>query len=67
VSRVKRIYLYTLKNNDWVEIGSGAFDTGMKDPTKTDFKKLVIKTGKKKFKVCDFVDGKITWQSFEMK
>ena len=66
-SRYKSLCVYSLKNDKWDEIALAGFDIGTKDPEKIKFEDLVKKTGKNKFKVCEFMEGKTTWKSYTMK
>ncbi|POY37974.1 hypothetical protein C3K47_05470 [Solitalea longa] len=67
VSRYKSLRIYSLKNNSWNEIGTSTFDIQTQDPTTIQFEKLVKKTSKNKFTICEFNDGKTEWIEQTMK
>ena len=61
VSRYKSLKIYSLKNNSWEELCTTTFDIQTQDPTNVLFDKLVKKTSKNKFKICEFNEGKTYW------
>ncbi|MBC7382788.1 MAG: hypothetical protein H7296_07295 [Bacteroidia bacterium] len=67
VSRYKSLRIYSLKNNSWKEIGASTFDIQTQYPTTVQFKKLVKKTSKNKFKIYAFNEGKTEWVEQTMK
>lgn len=66
-SRYKSLRVYSLKNDEWKQIGISDFDILTQDPDKIDMSKLVKKTGYKKFKMCNFLEGKKYWEVTKMK
>jgi len=65
VSRYKSLRIYTLKDNDWKEIGTSDFDVLTQDPSKVNYSDLVRKISKNKFEICNFWDGKTEWRMLE--
>ena len=65
--RYKSLKIYTLKNSEWKEIGTSDFDVLTQDPTKVQFDKLVKKIAKNQFSICNFSEGKTTWEVIKMK
>ncbi|RWY48001.1 hypothetical protein [Mucilaginibacter gilvus] len=66
-SRFKALNIYSLQQNEWVKIAESTFDIFTKDPGKVKFNTLVRKIKKGEFKVCNFNDGKTTWETITMK
>jgi hypothetical protein len=65
-SRYKSLRIYSLKQNNWKEIGTSDFDVLTQDPTKVKFSDLVRKVSKKKFKICNFIEGETKWKTITM-
>jgi hypothetical protein len=65
--RDKSLIIYSLKQNNWKEIGTSDFDVLTQDPTKVKFENLVIKINKNKFKICNFIDGEKKWETINIK
>jgi hypothetical protein len=55
VSRYKSLIAYSLKNNNWREIGSCTFDSFISNPKK---EKRIRKIGKGKFEMLEIVEQK---------
>ena len=66
-SRYKGLKIFSLKKGKWEQIGDSDFDLFTQDPTKVRFEQLVKKISKGKFKICNFLDGKTSWQTITMK
>lgn len=66
-SRYKVLKIFSLKNGEWEQIGDSDFDIFTQDPSKAKFDQLVKKISKGKFKICNFLDGKTSWQTISMK
>src|SRR5690554_5103222 len=49
VSRYKSLKIYTLKENEWKEIGTSVFDIYTQDPSEVNYSDLVRKISKNKF------------------
>jgi hypothetical protein len=65
-SRYKALVIYSLKNGGWKRIGDSIFDIATRDPGKVQFDQLVKKISKRKFKICNFVDGQTKWETIRM-
>jgi hypothetical protein len=65
--RYKSLRIYSLKQNNWKEIGTSDFDILTQDPTQVNFRNLVRKISKKKFKICNFIEGQTKWETITMK
>jgi hypothetical protein len=66
-SRFKGLRVYSLKGGEWKQIGDATFDIFTKDPGKVKLSSLVRKVGKGKFKICNFNEGKTTWETITIK
>ncbi|QEM05589.1 hypothetical protein DIU31_019480 [Mucilaginibacter rubeus] len=66
-SRYKVLKIFSLKNGLWEQIGDSDFDIFTQDPSKVKFDQLVKKISKGKFTICNFLDGKTSWQTISMK
>lgn len=67
VSRYKSLRIYSLKQNSWKEIATSTFDIMTKDPTTVRYSDLVRKIQRNKFKLCNFNEGQIIWETITMK
>jgi hypothetical protein len=66
-SRFKSLRIFSLKGGEWREIGNATFDIFTRDPDKVNLSTLVRKIRKDKFKICNFYEGKTTWETIRMK
>jgi hypothetical protein len=72
-SRYKSLYVYSLKGNEWKQIGHSVYDIMFMDRNRP-FQTCVRKTGKKKFQMLQITDltddkskiGKLNWLNFAM-
>lgn len=70
-SRYKSVYVYSLKNGNWMKTGSVVFDQQYSDPEKP-YTSFIRKTGKGHFEMLEISDlnqtipGKPVWRKFAM-
>lgn len=65
-SRYKSVILYSLKGNEWIEIGVSSFDILTQDPEKVKLETLVKKISRNKFKMKNFMEGDKYWETIDL-